>query len=64
MPGHRVLAWRNGPRLDGRYLMGTLMVDFITSLEGYGLLRAGRVGGTWKAPSISAGWANSPSTPF
>jgi hypothetical protein len=26
----------NGPRLDGRNLMGTLMVDFITSLDGYG----------------------------
>ena len=36
-PGHRVLAWRNGnPRLEGRNLMGTLMVDFITSLDGYG----------------------------
>ena len=44
--------------------MGTLMVDFITSLDGYGSAEAGRVGGAWKAPSISAGWANNPSTPF
>ena len=29
-----VLAWRNGPRLDGRNLMRTLMIDFITSLDG------------------------------
>ena len=42
--------------------MGTLMVDFITSLDGYGALRAGRVGGACRALSTSAGWANSPST--
>ena len=44
--------------------MGTLMIDFVTSLDGYGPLRAGRVGGAWKARSISAGWVNNPSTPF
>jgi hypothetical protein len=44
--------------------MGTLMVDFITSLDGYGAAEGWPVGGAWKAPNISAGWANSPSTPF
>ena len=43
--------------------MGTLTVDFITSLDGYGAAEAGRVGGAWRALSISVGWANSPSTP-
>ena len=43
--------------------MGTLMIDFITSLDGYGAAEGWP--GWWgmEALSISAGWANSPSTP-
>jgi hypothetical protein len=44
--------------------MGTLMVDFITSLDGYGAAEGWPGWWAWKAPSISAGWTNSPSTPF
>jgi hypothetical protein len=33
-----------------------LVIDFITSLDGYGPPRAGPAGGVWKGPSTSPGW--------
>jgi hypothetical protein len=36
--------------------MPELMVDFITSLDGYGPPTGGPAGGAWKGPSTSPGW--------
>jgi hypothetical protein len=36
--------------------MPELMIDFITSLDGYGQPTVGLAGGAWKAPSTSLGW--------
>ena len=36
--------------------MAELMVDLITSLDGYASRRAGPAGGAWKGPSTWAGW--------
>ena len=37
--------------------MPELMIDFITSLEGYGAATVGPVGGVSKGLSTSPGWA-------
>jgi hypothetical protein len=40
--------------------MPELVIDFITSLDGYGAPRAGPAGGAWKGPSTSPGWETTP----
>ena len=40
--------------------MPELLVDFITSLDGYAAAEGGRAGGGWKDPSTSRGWESSP----
>ena len=39
--------------------MPELMIDFITSLDGYGPPTGGLAGGAWKGPSTSPGWETS-----
>lgn len=40
--------------------MPELVVDFITSLDGYASARTGRVGGVWRGRSTWPGWVRTP----